>query len=109
MTKKMTPEDIAAAADELELFINNTEWIYSTYTIPTMRRLLKAKLADRFSKTGALTRFRTIADLAAVAYKQEIGSCRQGPFTAGVRKRVAEVMCADFEESAIRGELAWLI
>jgi len=109
MTKKMLPEDIERAADELELFIDNTEWIYTRHTIPAQKRMLKEKLAGRFSKTRALIQFRVIADKAAIAYRQEIGPCHQGPFTAGVRKRVAESMLSTFEESAIRGELAWLV
>ena len=90
---------------ELGLYIENTGFMYQTYTKPEIIRLAKKYKAGVFDKEKALLTFKRIADLGAKRYAKEFANPQQWNiiFSPDCRKETAQYLLDTYMEN-INGE-----
>ncbi len=101
MPRAKAVQDIA---DEIVLYIDNTESIYTSQTMPLWSKLAKKKREGGFSPRVALSNFRRIVADAIPAYRAEIGV----PLRPNTNTRIlaAEMLLAEFESEFKLGNVA---
>ena len=79
------------AVRELELYIENTRYIYDAYTVPTIRNLTRKEKAGKYDKEKACKAWEHVAEAAAKLYCKEFAepTAWHVVFNAATRQAVA--------------------
>lgn len=93
----------AVAAQELELYTENTRQIYDLYTMPTVENLKRKHAKGRYDKGKAVKAWEYVAEAAAKMYAKEFASPAQWHtiFSKATRRKVAEVLESVYFEEYI--------
>lgn len=83
-----------AAAQELELYTENTREIYDRYTLPTIRNLTRKYKAGKYDREKAITAWGYVVEAAAKMYAQEFASAAAWHviFNVATRREVAKTL-----------------
>ena len=87
----------ADEARELELYASNDGSLYRTYTQPIMRTLASKKERGTYTRSGAVTAFKRLANAAANKYRREFGTADSPIFSAADKEQVAREFADYFE------------
>lgn len=93
-----------AAAQELELYTENTREIYDRYTMPTVRNLTRKYKAGKYDAEKAVTAWGYVVEAAAKMYAKEFASPSAWHviFNAATRREVAKSLERVYFEEYIK-------
>ena len=101
-------QELEHEAGELELFIDNTEQIYTNQTVYLQKLLLRHWKKGEYDSSKALVIFKRLAKSGAELYKLEF-SDTDYKFSIGIRSMCAESMLESFEIDMKGGYFAHLL